>query len=215
MLFAGPLHAAQSGISLENDGRLLFDYNQRLLEISLELNPKRILVLGGGTMTLASSLAVALPGCSISVVEINPLMIELARRYFNYRDSIQIKLVIANALDFVKQSEERFDLVIMDLYDNFTIPVKFRSPAFAAELSRLLTTDGLVVANCISALEGPAAAPLTQLHAAFSRYIGAPRAIQADNLTRHWYSQNILVLAAHKSQVKDELIKGYIEVDLV
>ena len=92
VLFSGPLHAAQSGLALDGNPRLLFDYNQRFLELSLELRPKNILVLGGGTLTLPNALIKYLPKAQVTTVEINPELITLARKYLAIMTTLDSKL---------------------------------------------------------------------------------------------------------------------------
>ncbi|MGH7238417.1 MAG: spermidine synthase, partial [Candidatus Saccharimonadales bacterium] len=159
VLFSGPLHAAQSGIPLDQNPRLLFDYNQCLLDLALELEPVRILVLGGGTMTLPMALLRQLPSAKLTVVEINPDLIKLGLDYFNYRPDRRLRLVEADAAQFMSLARPTYDLVLTDIYDNFTVPAHFRTRQFAEQIERSLQSGGVVATNCIAGLSGESSKP--------------------------------------------------------
>lgn len=56
LLLSGDKGAPQSGLALDDQTELLFDYNQRLFEVALSLEPKSVLVIGGGAFTLPRAL---------------------------------------------------------------------------------------------------------------------------------------------------------------
>jgi hypothetical protein len=51
VLYSTMPRTAQSGIPLDGNSLMLFGYNQRLIELITHLNPKSILVIGGGVYT--------------------------------------------------------------------------------------------------------------------------------------------------------------------
>ena len=212
VLFSGPLRAAQSGIPLDNNPRLLFDYNQRFLELSLVINPKKVLILGGGTLTLANALLLHLPNAKLTVVEKNKDLIKIAESYFGYKTDKRLRLVIADAKDFMVKTQFLYDLIIVDIYDDFVIPESFRGGSFAQLLGQALMPSGLVMANCIAGLYGESALPLRQLVAAYSHNIGKVVAIQADNQYQHWSPQNLIVMSSRCNQIDDAWLKGCVRV---
>ncbi len=193
VLFSGPQHAAQSGIPLDDNPRLLFDYNQLLLELAVDLDPKRVLVLGGGTLTLPMALVTYLPNAHVDVVEQNADLIQLAEEYFSYRPNPRLMIHVADATTALKQFKDRFDLIITDIFDNFTIPMPFRTVGFASSLKQLMNPHGVVATNCIAATSGYAAQPLRQITAAYSKAIGPVRALKADKDYAYWTPQNLII----------------------
>jgi len=101
-------------MSLVRPERLVFHY-ERLMSLALGLAAKAesalLLGLGGGAML--RFLAAHLPGCAATAVEHDPAMIEIARRHFHVRGPV----VEADALAFLAGTEERFDAILVDLYD--------------------------------------------------------------------------------------------------
>lgn len=213
VLFSGPNHAAQSGIPLDNNPRLLFDYNQRLLELALDLKPRKILILGGGTFTLATALATALPKSKLTVVERNKDLVKIAESYFGYLPNSRLRLVINDAAIFMDQRKPLYDLIYVDIYDNFIIPDQFRGVEFAKKLNKALLTNGMVAVNCISGLHGAASLPMRQIAGAFSEVIGPVKVIQADQNYSHYLPQNLIVMTRKNQPINKTWLKGYLEIN--
>lgn len=201
--FGSENRAAQSGIPLDGNPRMLFDYNQRFLELSLYLRPKSVLILGGGMMTLPMALIDALPEINITAVEKNENLINLAAEYFDYQPSEHLKIVIGDAYDHMQKiSVPTYDLIIVDLYDNLMIPKVFRGLSFAEKLQRSLFKDGVVAANCIASLSGDNSKPMRQLVAAYSKQIGLTTIYPAGDNTSFLFPQNLIILAVNGSAKK-------------
>jgi spermidine synthase len=213
VLFSGPRHAAQSGMPLDGNPKMLFDYNQRFLELALELEPNRILVLGGGTLTLPSALLRVLSRVDITVVDINKDLITLAETYFGYTPNRRLKIIIDDAETVMKKNKKNvYDLIIVDLYNNFIIPEKFRTTDFALLINQSLASNGLVAINCIAGLAGEAALPAKQLISIYVNTIGSVKTIQADNNYTHWSPQNLIIMAAKNRELDKTWLNNYIEV---
>lgn len=208
VLFSGPLHAAQSGIALDSDPRMLFDYNQRFLELATQLNPEHILVLGGGMLTLPLALTSCLSKVRVTAVEINPDFIELAAKYFGYQPQRRLQVIVEDASKFLKNDRSSYDLIMIDLFNELTIPEKFLSVDFSFKLKRAISAGGVIAVNCISAC-GKNALPLKKLTDTFSSTIGPVRALKASNKYPDFLPQNLIVLSGGST---DHLLPGLSEV---
>ncbi|MGH7234603.1 MAG: spermidine synthase, partial [Candidatus Saccharimonadales bacterium] len=212
VLFSGPMHSAQSGLAIDDNPRLLFDYIQQLYELADELRPKTILLLGGGTLTLPTALLKLLPEAVITAVEINPSLIRLAKDYFGYIKDPRLNVEIDDATHFIANAKKKYELIITDLYNDLAIPDPFLSLSFARQLRRVLAPNGLVATNCISALSGNGSFPMTKLAEVYKEAIGRVRAIRVDK--RHymnWTPQNLLILSGSGA---DSVLTGLSEVQL-
>ncbi|HEY1064196.1 MAG TPA: fused MFS/spermidine synthase, partial [Candidatus Saccharimonadales bacterium] len=154
VLFSGPQRAAQSGIGLDDDPDLLFDYNQRLLEVANALYPSRILVIGGGAFTLPQALVVALPEATVDVVELDPGLETIAAKYFGLQENDRLHITYTDGRAFVEQSREQYDLVILDVFSELAIPRQFLTVEFIAMLHEHLTSTGCVALNIIASYQG-------------------------------------------------------------
>lgn len=214
VLFSQPSNAAQSGQPLDDNPRLLFNYNQRFLEFALDILPSKILVLGGGTLTLPVALRDSLENVSLVVVEQNLDLIKLAQDYFGYQPTKQLKLVISDAKQYLVSSKQKFDLIIVDLYNDYSIPDEFQEPDFYRLVHKHLTSSGYLAINVISGLEPIEANLLKQIAKSIKRVFLNYRLIQADT-DRYFMSQNILVMASKNNYFNDQWFGNFIEPKLV
>ena len=213
VLFSGPLHSAQSGLALDGKPRLLFDYNQLLFELVLELNPKSILLLGGGTLTLPTALIKELPNTHITTVEMNKDLITTAEKFFDYIPDNKLEIIIDDAEHFIMKAKPlSYDLIITDLFDSLAIPQKFQTANFAHHLKRVSKSKGVVVTNCIAAVSGNGAMPMLKLYAAYLSALGSVRVFKVDqHRYMNWTPQNLLLLAGGNTRA---MLKGVTEISV-
>lgn len=211
VLFAGPLHAAQSGIPLDGDPHMLFDYNQLLLKLTLEINPKSLLILGGGVLTLPTTIINTLAHTKVTVVEINVGLIELARQHFGFRSNPRVKIIIDDAERFMLNQRSQYDLIITDVFDNFMLPLKFRTRQFAAALAAALNPGGLVATNCISSINSDQNSLLGQIRMSYSKAIGPVKIIKVDPSYPKEVLQNLIVVSGNKSS---QVLKHEAEINI-
>lgn len=95
-----------------------------------EINSILILGLGGGT--LAKLLRKKYSNAKITGVEIDPLMIELGRKYLDLdKYDIDIKIEDTNKFKF-----DEYNLVIVDMYSGDNFPKEFENEEFLKKLSK-------------------------------------------------------------------------------
>ncbi|MDP1710026.1 MAG: hypothetical protein Q8L28_00185 [bacterium] len=117
------------------------------------INSCLILGLGGGTV--AKLIRKNWPKTKIIGVDIDPLMIGLGKKYLGL-DEYEVDIKIGDALAFseelkVKKSAslrvEKFDLVIVDLYNGDQFPKKFETNNYIHLVRLNLTSSGIAVFN--------------------------------------------------------------------
>ena len=145
----------QSCIDPDVPQRMVFGYTQMMMALLLlDPAPRRILVAGLGGGTLPTALAALLPDATVDVVEIDPAVVALAKRYFGFESTARVRLEVADARVFVKRAlarEARYDAVLLDAYGGDYIPEHLLTREFLAEVQALLPTGGVVAANTFSA----------------------------------------------------------------
>jgi SAM-dependent methyltransferase len=113
--------------------------------------PSSVLILGLGGGTVARQLRTFHPQMRIVGIEIDPGVVDLARRYLHLPDDLEIH--IADAYDWLARGDTRFDVVIDDLFlTGATDVVRSRVPEgdTLGLLRRRLAPGGVVVANLIT-----------------------------------------------------------------
>ena len=104
----------QSAMDLLKPEKLVFGYERLMLAtFALVRQPRTALLLGLGGGAMCRHLAAYLPGCAVTVVEREPVVRALARRYFHLTRSV----VVADAGEVVAAARRAFDVILVDLYD--------------------------------------------------------------------------------------------------
>lgn len=125
---------------------------QRVMEKSLErIDLRRVgqvllLGLGGGSVIASLREKFSFHGM-ITAVEIDPLVIEIARDEFGIRSSENLRIIEADALDFASSAESNFDLIIVDVFIDDKVPDPVFSTGFCRNLVRLSRSTASIIFN--------------------------------------------------------------------
>lgn len=149
-LLFGNKASPQSGVAKDDSPDLLFDYNQRFLEMIMSHQPKRLLVIGGGAFMLPTAAFHQFPKLLIDVVEIDPMLVSIARDYFDLPDDKRMRIYTADGADFIAASKERYDMIIVDAFSGYTIPHALIDEIAAKQYARHLKRSGILAVNFIS-----------------------------------------------------------------
>jgi len=141
----------QSAVDLGDKRQWVYKYTY-LLSLALLSHttavpdrPLRCLILGLGGGSLADFLADTFPQWQIRVVEIDPAMIRLARRYFPLNQRIEI--IRADGRAFLQQTREKYDVIVMDAFGETFIPPALYTLEFFTLMKSRLNPQGLVLMN--------------------------------------------------------------------
>jgi predicted membrane-bound spermidine synthase len=108
---------------------------------------RRVLFLGVAGGTALRQMTAVWPGISVLGVELDPLVSDVARRYFGLDREPRIKLVTADARWFVDHNSETFDVAAVDLFYGGFIPFYCATTEFFGALSRRLSSRGVLIMN--------------------------------------------------------------------
>ena len=125
---------------------------------------RRVLLLGVGGGAVIRQLERLAPEASVTGIEIDPVHLDIARRWFGVRDGAKgVTLVEGDAVAWLRgRSGEPFDVVVDDLFGHDAgEPVRARelTPDWIGLLRASVTDTGLAVVNCVDGRELKAAAP--------------------------------------------------------
>ncbi|MFA7269100.1 MAG: methyltransferase domain-containing protein [Sterolibacterium sp.] len=131
--------------------------------------PRRALLIGLGAGSLAKYLYRYLPQTHITAVEIDARIVPLARQYFSLPDDPQrLKLVIADAADYIVQSGGKFDAIFVDGYGPDGHVAQLDTLEFYEACRTRLSAQGLLTSNLLSRSRGYAACA-EKIHVAFQK----------------------------------------------
>jgi predicted membrane-bound spermidine synthase len=83
----------------------------------------------------------------ITGVEIDANIIELANKYFNIDQIPHLEIVIEDAFEFVLKTKEKYDLVIVDLFQDIRMPSFVYESYFRDHICLLLKSEGFILFN--------------------------------------------------------------------
>ena len=138
----------QTRIDLDCPDDLALIYT-RLLLAPLMWNPapSRILMIGLGGGVLPRFLSEVYPDLMMDVVEVDPRVTELARRFFNFKESLRLRMFEDDGRAFVKQQGHKYDLVFLDAFKGGSVPYHLKTAEFYQEIAQSLTGEGILVTN--------------------------------------------------------------------
>lgn len=131
----------------------------------------RTLILGLGGGTVAGLVREYWPEAKITGVDLDPVMVELGKKYLGL-DKYNVNVVIGDASEYIgnreqdtrdknkktgnkgwgisnnkKRREEKYDLILVDIYVGREYPKKFEEEKFIHLVSSLLAREGTAIFN--------------------------------------------------------------------
>lgn len=137
-------------IHVENPYLILFDYMRlQLLCFLWNSEPENILIIGLGAGILPRIIHHLSPNTIIHVVEIDPQVIDLAQKYFDFHTNDFIRVYAEDGRYFLeRRPSNQYDIIIVDVFTvNGHIPHALRTLECLGEYLRVLKSTGLVIAN--------------------------------------------------------------------
>jgi spermidine synthase len=144
---------------------LYYDVGERVGQLRPGAHRVVLLGLGGGEMLRAARRT--LPGAELIGVELSPVTAAIARRDFRVED-FGVRVVVDDAARYVEQVEAgAIDAYLVDIFDDSTLPLPFRSAPFFRACRRGLARNGLLLMNVWPASLAPDVS-MAMLSAGFS-----------------------------------------------
>jgi len=147
-----------------NNGQLVLDSKntnysfgslQRILRKGLKYigferirNFKSILVLGvaGGSVIETLVEEIQFKG-QITGVEIDADILQIAKDYFKIDRFANLELIADDAFEFILKTEEHYDLIIIDIFQDTQMPNFLFQDFFIQRINALLNTEGFILFN--------------------------------------------------------------------
>lgn len=106
---------------------------------------KEVLILGMGTGTYAKQCINYLGNINAEGVEIDEKIIDLSRKYFDLPDEVKVTTYDGRA--FLNVSDKKYDVIMVDAYQDITIPFQMSSVEFFTMVKEHLKDGGVMVVN--------------------------------------------------------------------
>ena len=146
--FGNPNSANQSSISLSDRGEVPAEYiRQATLGVMLTPNLNRVLMIGLGGGIFTTLLRRHFPTLHIDAVEIDPVVVEAAKRFFNVREDERFKIHVTDGAQFIRETPYIYDLIFIDAYSGEGVPEALFSQVFFNAVKSKTSATGVVVLN--------------------------------------------------------------------
>lgn len=89
---------------------------------------KNVLFVGGGGFSGPKHFLNTYQNVSVDVVEIDPVVIDVAKKYFNVSgnnnndDNPRLRIYNEDARDFLSKSNQKYDIIILDAFSKDYVP---------------------------------------------------------------------------------------------
>ena len=199
---AGEQVTEQSSMDLLYPAHLVFHY-ERLMSLALAFceRPVRVLLLGVGGAAMWRFLRAHLPDSAVTLVDSDETVVGIARRWFYLKERVEI----AAAQRFLAGCRERFDAILVDVYD-----ADGPAPAdtlFWRRCLEALAPGGCLANNWADFSTNPAVRPMAEaLQAA-----AAAQGLDCRYVTRRGYRDNLVQFAMPGPGLDHDAMAGALE----
>ena len=151
------------GINNENHSSMFLDSDELVVEytkyyhLAKHFNPnfRRTLMLGGAGYSFPKDFLLKYPEATIDVIEIDPTITELAKKYFRLKEDSRLKIHHEDGREFLNKTEEKYDVIFGDAFSSYySLPYQLTTKKAVRENYDILNDDGIVILNIISSIDG-------------------------------------------------------------
>jgi spermidine synthase len=138
----------ESSMKLSDPGALIVEYS-RYMTVGIAYPPKieRVVEIGLGGGRTISYLSEALPEASFLAVELDKDVVDLAKKYFRFKETANLRSVVSDGRAFLMRTNERWDVIMIDAYRGPFVPFHLLTKEFYALVKSRLAPGGVVVQN--------------------------------------------------------------------
>ena len=104
--------------------------------VKCQMQYVNILILGLGAGTEVHLLSQKFPHAQITAVEIDPVIIQVAKDYFDVGKIPNLKIITDDAFEFLQSSKQCYDVAVCDFYAGGKYPKQADSDEFLSNLAK-------------------------------------------------------------------------------
>ncbi|MFZ4121925.1 MAG: spermidine synthase [Caulobacterales bacterium] len=139
---------SESSYNPSDPGSLVFAYTQYMMAaLAYPPQPRQILEIGLGGGRMATYIHGHMSDANITCVELDPVVIEMARRHFAFREDSRLRAVQGDGRIFLDRSRDQYDIIKLDAYRGTFVPFHLTTQEFYQLCRRRLRPGGCVAQN--------------------------------------------------------------------
>jgi spermidine synthase len=147
-------HFSESEVSLANPDDLPMLYSRAMSIAAIyPQDIKRVLILGLGGGSIPAYLGRFLPNATIDTVELDPGVIDVAKKYFGVRETGRWHFIESDGRVFLNRHTEPYDIIIADAFTGSYIPFHLMTKEFYQLVRERLAPHGVAAINILPAVK--------------------------------------------------------------
>jgi spermidine synthase len=141
-------HESQTNLADPDDLPMLYGRALTIASVYPQ-DVKRVLIIGLGGGGITTYLGRFLPDATIDTVELDPGVIDIAKKYFGIRATTKSRLLDGDGRVFLNRHSEPYDLIIADAFTGSYIPFHLMTKEFYGLIRDRLTPHGVAAFNIL------------------------------------------------------------------
>lgn len=155
------------------------------------------LIIGGAAYSFPKEYLRTYPGKNLDVVEIDPQMTEIARKFFRLQNNPNLNIIHEDGRIFLNKNEKKYDAIFVDAFNSmYSIPFQLTTSEAVQRMNASLKDDGVVLLNMVSAVEGKGAMFLQAEYKTFAENFPRVEVFRAEPEKALNVTQNLILVAA-------------------
>jgi spermidine synthase len=147
-LLFGKEGVRQSVVKIGDPDHLELPYAKAMVSgLALFPEPKRVLIVGLGGGTIPGFLHKHYPLTRIDAVDIDPVVVEVAKQFFGFREDATLKAYVQDGRQFIEERLKAYDVIFLDAFSSENIPYHLATREFLEAVRRSITAQGIVLAD--------------------------------------------------------------------
>lgn len=146
----------QGAMRIARPWNLELEYTREMMASLLLCDvPRKVLLIGLGAASLTKFLYRHYPLAHLTIVEIEPAVVAAARQFFKLpEDPRRVNLIIGDGAEYVFGSNKKFDLILVDGFDEKARTGALETLLFYKACRSRLSDDGVLTANLLTHSRG-------------------------------------------------------------
>ena len=176
--------------------------------------PRRVLMIGLGAGSLAKFFHRHVPQCRITVVEIDPRVVHMARAHFRLpEEDARLSIVIGDGAEYITRRSGHWDAILVDGFDHKASAGDLATEPFYAACRAALTPRGLASFNLFGQRRGYKA-QLQRLMTSFDGRILALPMCESGNIIAFAHGGEDVSLASSTLHEREKALRAATGLDL-
>lgn len=210
-------YGTQAAMFTDGTNDLVFDYTKfyRLFSYFVP-NPANVLMIGGCAYTYPRDFINNYPDVKMDVVEIDPGMTDIARKYFGLNDKKNLAIYHQDARIYLNENKKKYDVIFGDAFNSASaIPFQLTTKEAIIKEYDALNDGGVIMVNIISAIEGEKGKFARAEYATYKKVFPQVFLFAVQNIKDGSETQNMMLVALKSEKISkwessDKEISGFL-----